>query len=364
MDLGAHWMHMAAVNPLIALGRGLGVEITDTPAAFPYYVDGRRQTKAETRRLRAAWEKTERRATDRTTAEADLSVAQCLPDVGDWTDSIAFNHGLYSGRAVEEISAFDYARVDDSENKFPRGGYGAIVERLAQGLEIDLDRSVDAIDWSGETIRLSTADGGIEARVVILAVPVAVLASGAIRFTPELPARQRNAIAAFLPAAYEHVIIRWPDSPFDAGANQLTLFKGERLRNISLLARYEGSDLHYVEVGGGLMTGFTGHGAVREAFAASVALGELTRHFGVEATRAIEIVHVTNWWDDPASLGSWSLTPPGKALSREAMQEPVSDRLFFAGEFCSPTQWGTVGGAWHEGERAAAAAIAALPPKG
>ena len=39
--------------------------------------------------------------------------------------------------------------------------------------------------------------------------------------------------------------------------------------------------------------------------------------------------------------------------------EPV-DRLFFAGEAAHETQWGTVGGAWASGERAANAALRTL----
>ncbi|HYY84836.1 MAG TPA: FAD-dependent oxidoreductase, partial [Beijerinckiaceae bacterium] len=36
-------------------------------------------------------------------------------------------------------------------------------------------------------------------------------------------------------------------------------------------------------------------------------------------------------------------------------------RLWFAGEALSRAQWGTVGGAWEEGERAADAIADALP---
>jgi monoamine oxidase len=32
---------------------------------------------------------------------------------------------------------------------------------------------------------------------------------------------------------------------------------------------------------------------------------------------------------------------------------PVGERIWFAGEALSQAQWGTVGGAWEEGERAA-----------
>ena len=360
LDLGAHWMHMAAVNPLIPLGETLGVTMIDTPAAFPYYVDGRRQSKAETARLRSAWAETEERALERASAAADLSVADCLPDLGDWTDSIAFNHGLYSGRAVEEVSAFDYARVEDSDNRFPRGGYGALVASLADGLPVTLDARLRRIDWGDERVLLHFADDLVEAHAVIVTVPVTVLARRAIDFVPPLPRPQGEALDAFLPAAYDHVILRWPGSPFDAGGDQLTLFKGERLRNISVLARIEDSDYHYVEIGGALMTGFEGSPDERAAFAQSVALGELIRHFGANATRNIEVVHVTNWWDDPLSLGSWSVTPPGKALAREAMQQRVGGKLLFAGEATSPTQWGTVGGAWLEGERAARDALSVL----
>ena len=37
--------------------------------------------------------------------------------------------------------------------------------------------------------------------------------------------------------------------------------------------------------------------------------------------------------------------------------EPLRERVFFAGEAVHETLWGTVGGAWESGERAAAAAL-------
>ena len=164
IDLGAHWMHMAEHNPLIGEGERLGITMIETPGAFPYYVAGRRQSRAETERLRGAWELTETNALERASATHDLSVAECLPDLGDWTDSIAFNHGLYSGRAVEEISAFDYARVEDSDNRFPRGGYGTLVARLAEGLPISLGAPVSHVDWSGDHVRLTLPERIVEAR--------------------------------------------------------------------------------------------------------------------------------------------------------------------------------------------------------
>jgi hypothetical protein len=37
--------------------------------------------------------------------------------------------------------------------------------------------------------------------------------------------------------------------------------------------------------------------------------------------------------------------------------EPVRDRVYFAGEAVHETLWGSVGGAWESGERAAEAAL-------
>jgi monoamine oxidase len=40
--------------------------------------------------------------------------------------------------------------------------------------------------------------------------------------------------------------------------------------------------------------------------------------------------------------------------------EPIGNRIYFAGEAAHETLWGTVGGAWESGERAADAAIKRL----
>jgi hypothetical protein len=40
--------------------------------------------------------------------------------------------------------------------------------------------------------------------------------------------------------------------------------------------------------------------------------------------------------------------------------EPIRDRIWFAGEAVHETLWGTVGGAWQSGERAAEAAMRKL----
>jgi hypothetical protein len=71
--------------------------------------------------------------------------------------------------------------------------------------------------------------------------------------------------------------------------------------------------------------------------------------------------------------GAFATASPGGQWARRALMEPVRDRVYFAGEAVHETLWGTVGGAWESGARAAEAvvrrlaglpeAVPAMPPK-
>jgi monoamine oxidase len=64
-------------------------------------------------------------------------------------------------------------------------------------------------------------------------------------------------------------------------------------------------------------------------------------------------MHSTAWRHDPWSRASWAVVPPGLSAARDTLKAPVAERIWFAGEALSRAQWGTAGGAWEEGERAA-----------
>ena len=70
---------------------------------------------------------------------------------------------------------------------------------------------------------------------------------------------------------------------------------------------------------------------------------------------------VTRWNAEPWVLGAFSSAAPGAQGSRRILMEPVHGRLFLAGEAVHETLWGTVGGAWESGERAADAALKLFP---
>ena len=64
------------------------------------------------------------------------------------------------------------------------------------------------------------------------------------------------------------------------------------------------------------------------------------------------------WGRDLFSRGSYSYALPGKAACRNALAAPVDNRLFFAGEACSPGDFSTAHGAYATGIAAADQVIA------
>jgi hypothetical protein len=183
-----------------------------------------------------------------------------------------------------------------------------------------------------------------------------VLQGGAIRFAPALPTSTQDAIDGFLSGTYEHVVLHWPGSPF-RGPDRLASIVGGRFKPPGLLARIDGTPFHYFELDHRTAVALEGGGAdAARRFARAV----LAEHFGHRALAGLTIPAVTDWRHDPRSLGSWAVVPPGRYSVRDDLRRPVGERIWFAGEALSRAQWGTVGGAWQEGERAADSILAAL----
>jgi monoamine oxidase len=112
-----------------------------------------------------------------------------------------------------------------------------------------------------------------------------------------------------------------------------------------LLVFFGGGYARELELGGAL------EAAARE---------ELVRLFGSDLGRRIRRTTATAWLTDPWARGSYSAARPGFARCRPVLAEPVADRLFFAGDVCSPTAYGAIHGAWTSGAGAAHRVVGAL----
>jgi monoamine oxidase len=353
IDLGAHWLHAGALNPLVRLGLARGERLRRAPPDSHLVVNGRRAS-ARDRALQApGFDRMDRAITESARAEQDVSLEHVRPTLGRWGRALRQTFALISGRPLREVSAQDFPSEEFGDNYFVHGGYGAFLARLAAGLPVALGAEVQAIDWSGRGVVIETRRGSFRARAAILTLPVPVLQAAVIRFTPALPPTTHDAIAGFLPGTYEHVVLNWPDAPF-RGPDRLAKLVGSRW-DLGMMTWMDRAPFHYLELDHETASGLAG-----PAEAARFARSRLREHFGGRALARLRVLTVTEWNRDPWAGCAWAVVPPGRHRDRECLAQAVGDRIWIAGEATSRTQWGTAGGAWEEGERAAERVAAVL----
>lgn len=350
VDLGAHWLHAGPINPLVKLGHKRGEPLRRAPTDGHFYVRGRPASRAQSAALDRAFAMADRAMTQAAKAREDEAAAGALPPgMGPQGRRVRDIHGLVSGRPLDEVSLHDFPSMEYADNLFIAGGLGGYVARLAKNLPIRLGAAVQAIDWSGPGVRIDSTAGTLRAKAVIVTTPMAVLQAGGLRFAPALPNGVQESIHGFTQGVYEHVILHWPDAPF-RGPDRLATLTGTRRSPPGLLTRIDGTPFHFFELDQPHATRFDRRDPHASARYAREVLAE---HFGPGALRNLSVMHSTAWHNDPWSRASWAVIPPGLAPIRDSLKAPVGERIWFAGEALSRAQWGTAGGAWEEGERAA-----------
>ncbi|MCA9835458.1 MAG: FAD-dependent oxidoreductase [Trueperaceae bacterium] len=229
-------------------------------------------------------------------------------------------------------------------------GYDAIVNHLAQGLEIYLNDPILSVDWSGSGVSVQSLDGEkYEADSAIIALPLGVLLADGIKFQPGLPRHKQNALRGLrmgpviklvykltMPLAAKEVMaiyassnppMWWsPSFGHNTNENVWTAFVSGDWA-MDLLVKGE-------------------EGALESA------LSSLKKELGLPELEASES-HLQNWPDDPYTRGGYSFVLPGHHGAREKLAEPTPP-LFWAGEACAQEhQAATVHGALETGLRAA-----------
>jgi monoamine oxidase len=355
IDLGAHWLHAGPINPLVALGRVRRERLHRAPQESHTWLSGRPAPPREARASAVAFAQADRAMTGTAgKGGEDRPAASALPIApGPWGRRVAQVHGLVSGRPLGEVSLHDFPSMEYGDNFFIAGGYGNYLARLAAGLPIRLSSPVRRIEWAGEGVRVEMGEGEVIAgRAVIVTLPMMVLREGPA-FSPPLPNATRAAIDGFTSGIYEHAVLHWPSSPF-TGRDRLAGIAGGRRSPSGLLTRIDGTPFHFYELDTGEAASIDRLGGSDDAVRRHVR-SVLAETVGRARLHDLTIPAVSAWRHDPFARGSWAVVPPGHAPARVALRDGIGNRIWFAGEALSREQWGTVGGAYEQGQRAAGA---------
>lgn len=363
-DRGARWIYSQSSNPVARLARSAAMDVYAAPQAQKIRIGRRNARAGETEDFLTTLVRTNRALGD-SNRKADVSAQDAMPkDTGEWAKTLEFTLGpVTASKDLKEVSSLDLSRLEPRDaGAFCRQGLGALVAKLSEPVPVAFGQPATRIVWSGRDLAVETAAGRIATRAVIVTASTNVLTSGKIKFAPDLPKRQLDAASRLSLGSYDHIALELPGNPLGLQRDDFVVEKSETNRTALLLANIANSPLCTVDVGGSFGRDLSAQG---EAAMVAFAIEWLTKLYGSDIKAAVKRSAVTRWNASPFVLGAVSAAAPGAQGSRKILMEPLGS-LFFAGEAAHETQWGTVGGAWESGERAAEAAlrrIGALQPE-
>jgi len=356
-DRGAHWIHFPASNPVTRLAPR-GLEIYPAPQSQKVRIGLRNAREGELEDFLSAQVRATRAITD-AARKGDTPCAQALPnDLGDWRPVVEFVLGpFFCGKDLAQVSTADFAHAPERRgDAFCRQGFGALLASLGTGLSVQLGTPASAIDLS-RGIAVQTPKGTIAARTAIVTVSTGVIASGHIRFSPEVPRRFADACNSLSLGSYDHIALELAGNLLGLESDDLVFEKSSNKQTAAILANVSGTSLCLVQVAGSFGRELS---AQSEAAMADFAANWLAKLYGAEVKKAVSRASVTRWNADPRFLGAMSAAAPGAQAARRVLLDPIHDAVWYAGEAAHERLWGTVGGAWESGERAAAAALRRL----
>ncbi|MFX0540473.1 flavin monoamine oxidase family protein [Roseovarius sp. S4756] len=363
IDMGCSWISGARKNRFAKIARKSGFTLVDhTDRGTALFIDGRRASEAELAAYEKAGRKVEQAMAKAGKKDRDVPASDVIPIGLPFLGAAkAWMGPMDYGVDWDGISALDdYLSANDQPSYIVAEGLGAVVATLAEGLPIALGTAVRAVDWSGQGVVIETDRGTIRARACLVTVSTGVLASGAIRFTPDLPAAKQQAIH---------------DLPMGLLVKVPLLFDGARLglkdnewmsydipdeastRACFFITWPFGQDYVFGNIGGRF-----GWDISREGPEATVdfALDELVRQVGSDARKHFIKGIATEWASDPLTLGAYAALRPGRHGARNVLAEPMAGRVFFAGEAMGGNCSALVNGALESGRKAARAIRDAL----
>ena len=359
VDLGGHWLHSPALNPLTPLADRYGFHVKQSGEDFRVTRDGTFLGEADQADCLAYIEQCFDKIAAIAAGNVDCVIADLFPFPGKWHGMFEASFMAKQGVPSTQASALDFARYVWEGDDLPvLDGFGALIARHAQGLQVELETPATRIDWGGKDgVTVDTPQGPLLARVVIIAVSTGVLAAEQIRFSPSLPDWKLQAIADLPMGSCNKVALGFTHDVFGVSDVMLMPDLGAG-QSVEFVIREGGRNIVTTMFNGPAAKELAAQGAQANA---DYALTLLAGIFGNDVRKSVTDRLVFADWDhDPYVRGCYAAALPGRYLARAELARPVEGRLFFAGEATHDIYMGDIHGAHLSGEAAAEAALEAV----
>jgi monoamine oxidase len=290
----------------------------------------------------------------------DVSLAEYLRARGHTSEALQIADVLLAQTCVASLytlSCQDLKRdmqngdTHDAESRI-REGYKALFKFLMRGLKIKLSSPVQRIEHSKTDITITANGQSFEAKTCVIALPITILQSGTIQFSPSLSFEKQRAVHALKMEAGTKLLYNFTESFWDEDLTYMLhdntaarwWTPGHGRKGSSVIACYTTSSRARVL------------DVLSETEALTIGLKQLSKLLGVSFEKLEQNLVKSKrvaWAHDPYTLGAYAHVPPGAAEARVDLAKSEG-RLFFAGEataYHSTPQ--TVHGAFDSGIRAA-----------
>ncbi|MCT7974555.1 FAD-dependent oxidoreductase [Laspinema olomoucense] len=368
VDLGASWIHGITGNPITTLAQEWQIPIlpTDFDNIILYNSQGNPISDRDLDLSYAIYEQIRDQAASLAeNSEQDLSIASALQQVLaaqtltpqqsqliEW----AFNSEFVTefGADLESLSSWyvdEGEEFDGEDYLFPQG-YDKIITGLANNLEIQLQQKVTEIRYTDSGVSVTTERETFTADAAIVTLPLGVLKSGSIKFSPELPENKQAAINRLTMGVLNKVILKFSEQFWPEDYQNLDYLheKPPDFSEFLNLAFYTQKPALMALTGGSFARQIE---QLSEGEIRSRLMEVLRRSYGDRIPEPESMI-VTRWSQDPFTFGSYShIAVGGESGDRDILAEPIGDRLFFAGEATSSDYPATVHGAYLSGIREA-----------
>jgi monoamine oxidase len=347
LDLGCTWMHSAERNSLRAEAERIGAAIDRNATGwFSQYRDLGFPPE-EQEEAYGAFEALDERM--RSAPPPSDRALDAIEAGNPWRPFLDALSGYINGAPLDRISIADWLAYDDDssmQNLRLQQGYGGLLAQLGAHFDARLATAVTAVSRLPEAVQITTSDGVIDAERVIVTVPTNMLHR--IRFDPPIDGLFEAAEELPLGLANKLFLALEDAEEFPHGAH--------------LLGNAHSADTgsYFLNpLGMPVVEGFFGGGGDARALeqlgeegAYAFAIDELVALLGSGIRQRLTPIAVSRWGHEPWIGGSYSHALPGQAAARLRLANAGDDRMAFAGEAVSVSDYSTAHGAYDSGKAA------------
>lgn len=275
-----------------------------------------------------------------------------------WTDyangyptelGASWMHGIQYGDPIPYLAEMYELSPDIASDSSQ--GFDQLYRKWTENLDIRQNQVVHQIHHDDSSVKIATYSDVFQAKYGVVTLPLGVLKSGSVTFSPELSESKKTAITRLNTGLMNKLYLHFPYTFWEKDQKTISL---ERLNG----SKDEFLNLYKYTNQPILLGSFTAATAASmekwsdEQITNQVMEG-LMQKYG-SSIPLPTVSRVTRWGSDPYALGSF--TAHSSASSADdilALGESVNNRLFFAGEATNPHHSASVHGAYMTGLREA-----------